>query len=194
MSTRDAAVAESPTGFWRGRSALIMPAILVGIAIFLIVGVLRMDVPDDAGLFGPTAFPIMTVAACLIVAVLLVISILRNPSLPEPPDPFPEPRNPTFPEPVEGQATSTAGPAQATVSNWRSIAIVVGTLILFVLLLETAGWIIAAGLLFAGVSTGLGGKRYGVNVLAGFALSALIQLIFVGGLGLSLPAGVWGWF
>ncbi len=176
MSTPESPAIDRPPGFWHGRSALIMPAILVGIAIFLIVGVLRMDVPDDSGLFGPTAFPILTVVACLVVAVLLVISILRNPSLPEP----------ARPAHLES--------APATVSNWRSIAIVVGTLILFVLLLETAGWIIAAGLLFTGVSTGLGGKRYGVNALAGFALSALIQLIFVGGLGLSLPAGVWGWF
>lgn len=172
MSTPESPAIDRPPGFWHGRSALIMPAILVGIAIFLIVGVLRMDVPDDSGLFGPTAFPILTVVACLVVAVLLVISILRHP---EPP-----------PE--------TSESAPGTVSNWRSIAIVVGTLILFVLLLETAGWIIAAGLLFTGVSTGLGGKRYGVNALAGFALSALIQLVFVGGLGLSLPAGVWGWF
>jgi len=151
-------------GFWSGRSALLMPAVLLGVAAFLIVGVFRMAVAEDAGLFGPTAFPLLTAGGCVVVALLLVISILRRPEDP--------------------------GPG----SNWRSVAIVVGTLVLFVLLLETAGWIIAAGLLFAGVATGLGGKRYGVNVLAGFALSSVIQLIFVGLLGLSLPAGVWGWF
>lgn len=172
--------------FWRGRSALIMPAVLVGIATFLIIGVNQMAVPEDAGLFGPTAFPILTVGACLIVAALLVISILRNPEVPQP-----EPGALTSPEPVEGRAST--GPAHVgAVSNWRSIAIVVGTLILFVILLETAGWIIAAGILFAGVATGLGGKRYGVNLLAGFAISSLIQLIFGGLLGLSLPAGIWG--
>lgn len=163
------------TTFWAGRSALIMPAILVGIAIFLFVGIGNMKVAGDSELFGPKAFPTITAVACLIIAALLVISILRNPEVPD-------------------IAESEDGTTPATLSNWRSVAIVFGTLVLFVILLETAGWIIAAALLFTGVATGLGSKRYGLNALIGLAMSSIIQLVFVGGLGLSLPAGIMGVF
>lgn len=163
------ATAARPDGFWRGRGALIMPAILVAVAIFLAVGTARMEVAGDSELFGPKAFPMITIGLLLVVATLLTVSILRHPEEPT----------------VDGEDPS---------SNWRSVAIVVGTLVIFILLLETAGWIIAAALLFAGVAIGLGSRRYGLLIGVGFTISSLIQLIFVGLLGLSLPAGVFELF
>lgn len=168
MST-ETAEPSAPTGFWRGRGALIMPAVLVAVAIFLLVGVSRMEVADDSELFGPKVFPLMTVVLLFVIAALLTVSILRNPEEAMP----------------EGEDVS---------SNWRSVGIVVGTLVIFIALLETAGWIIAAALLFAGVAIGLGSRRYGVLIGVGLTISSVIQLIFVGVLGLSLPPGVFGMF
>lgn len=156
-------------GFWAGRAALLMPAVLVGIAIFLGVGIAQMEVAGSEELFGPKAFPMITVLLLLVVAVLLTISIIRNPEGTEP-------------------------DAEDMASNWRSVGIVVGTLVLFIALLETAGWIIAAALLFAGVAVGLGSRRYGLLICVGFTISSLVQLVFVGLLGLSLPPGVFGLF
>lgn len=156
-----------PTGFWHGRGALIMPAVLVAVASFLAVGTSRMQVADDSELFGPKAFPMITIALLLVVAALLTVSILRHPEDPSP----------------QGEDVS---------SNWRSVGLVVGTLVLFILLLETAGWIIAAALLFTGVAVGLGSRRFALLLGVGFTISSLIQLIFVGLLGLSLPPGVFG--
>lgn len=156
-------------GFWAGRAALLMPAVLVAIAVFLGVGIAQMEVAGSEELFGPKAFPLMTIMLLLVVAVLLTISIIRNPE--------------------------EAGPdAEDLSSNWRSVGIVVGTLVLFIALLETAGWIIAAALLFAGVAVGLGSRRYGLLICVGFTISSLVQLVFVGLLGLSLPPGVFGLF
>ena len=156
-------------GFWAGRAALLMPAVLVGIAVFLGVGVAQMEVAGSEELFGPKAFPLITIALLLVVAVLLTISIIRNPEEPGP----------------DGENLS---------SNWRSVGIVVGTLVLFIALLETAGWIIAAALLFAGVAVGLGSRRYGLLISGRLIISSLVQLVFVGLLGLSLPPGVFGLF
>jgi len=156
-------------GFWKGRGGLIMPAILVAIAIYLSVGIAQMAVPDDRALFGPKIFPMITIGLLLVVALILTIDILRNPEQPT----------------RIGEDLS---------SNWRSVGIVVGTLVLFIALLETAGWIIAAAVLFTGVALGLGSTRYGLLIGVGFAISSSIQLIFVGLLGLSLPAGVFGRF
>lgn len=161
----------APTGtrFWSGRGALIMPAILLAIAIFLGIGISRMEVAGTDELFGPKVFPMLTIGLLVVVSVLLTISILRNPE-----DPAPEEEDPS--------------------SNWRSVAIVVGTLVLFIVLLETAGWILAAAILFAGVAVGLGSRRYGLLIGVGLVISSLIQLIFVGLLGLSLPPGVFALF
>ena len=73
---------------------------------------------------------------------------------------------------------------------WRGVAVVSASLVLFMVVLTTLGWLISAALLFAGVAWGLGSGRHLVNLGAGLALSSVIQLAFSGGLGLPLPAGI----
>ncbi|WP_343913021.1 tripartite tricarboxylate transporter TctB family protein, partial [Ornithinicoccus hortensis] len=62
----------------------------------------------------------------------------------------------------------------------------------FALILETVGWIISAALVFWGITIGLGNRRYLFNLLIGLAMSSIMQLVFSGMLGLSLPPGVMG--
>lgn len=150
---------------------------LVAVAVFLGVGVGQMQVSDDSELFGPRAFPLMVIAALLVIAVLLTISIVANPEVPQVPDQAPEGTEPMLPS-----------------TNRRSVAVTAGSVAVFIALLETAGWIIAVAILFAGVATGLGGRRYLLNVGVGLAISSIVQLVFVGVLGLSLPAGIMGVF
>lgn len=178
------------TPFWAGRAALVMPAILVGIAVFLGVGVARMQVADDTELFGPKAFPVLTILALVVLAVLLTVSILRNPEVA---DPAPVVPASATEETGEDSTAGETAPAAVT-SNWRALAITVGSVAVFIALLETAGWIIAAAVLFTGVATGLGSRRYLLNVGVGLAISSVVQLVFVGLLGLSLPPGIMGVF
>ena len=63
------------------------------------------------------------------------------------------------------------------------------SLVLFIALLRPAGWIIAAALLFWGVSYALGARRPIFDASVALVMSSLIQLIFGAGLGLNLPAG-----
>lgn len=165
--------AESGRRFWAGRSALIMPALLVVLGVFLIIGIQDMDISGKDSLFGPKAFPWITAVGCFIVAAFLAISILRNPEIPE----------------VDEEGTS-ADPS----SNWRAVAITVGSFVGFAVLLQPAGWIISAALVFWGLTVGLGNTRYVFNLLIGLAASSIMQLIFAGMLGLNLPAGVMGMF
>lgn len=160
--------------FWSSRSALVMPALLVAVAVFLVVGIAGMEVADDSELFGPKAFPTLVVVVLLVVAALLTVSILRNPEVAAP---------------VEGADGETVLP-----TSWRSLAVTVGSVAVFIALLETAGWIVAAAILFAGVATGLGSRRYLLNIGVGLAISSVVQLVFVGLLGLALPAGIMGVF
>lgn len=162
-------------GFWAGKSALVMPGLLVVLGIFLIWGILDMEIADDSEIFGPKAFPWITAGFCFLIAVLLTVSIVRNPELPE--------------------ATSD-GPAGAptTASNWRAAGITIGSFVAFAVLLIPAGWILAGAIVFWGVTVGLGSTKYVQNLLIGLALSSIMQLIFSGLLGLTLPAGVMGLF
>jgi putative tricarboxylic transport membrane protein len=63
------------------------------------------------------------------------------------------------------------------------------SLVLFIALLRPAGWILAAALLFWGVSYALGARRPIFDASVALVMSSLIQLIFGAGLGLNLPAG-----
>lgn len=167
---------ESRTGFWTGKSALVMPGLLVALGVFLIYGVIEMEIADDSEIFGPKAFPMITAGFCFLIAVLLTVSILRNPEVPE-------------------AATDGHGrPLAVTASNWRAAGITIASFVAFAVLLIPAGWILAGAIVFWGVTVGLGSTKYVQNLLIGLALSSIMQLIFSGLLGLTLPPGVMGLF
>ena len=52
------------------------------------------------------------------------------------------------------------------------------SLVAFIVLLRPAGWIIAAALLFWGVSYALGSRRPVFDISVALVMSSLIQLIF----------------
>lgn len=162
--------------FWAGKTALIMPALLVLLGLFLIYGIYDMDVADEAELFGPRAFPWITAVFCFVVAALLTLTILRNPEVSPP------------------VLDEDGRPVSFLASNWRATGITVGSFVAFAVLLVPAGWIIAGAVVFWGVTVGLGSTRYVANLLIGLAASSVMQLIFSGLLGLTLPPGVMGMF
>lgn len=160
--------------FWAGRSGLIVPAIMMLLGLFLIFGITQMDVADDGELFGPQAFPWIAAGACFLVGVLLTVQILRSPEVPE--------------SMVEEDGSIREG----SHSNWPATLGALGSFVGFALILETVGWIIAAALVFWGLTVALGNRRYLFNLLVGLAMSSIMQLIFSGLLGLNLPSGVMG--
>lgn len=167
----------TPTGehsFWTGRSGLIVPAIILGVGLFLVYGITQMEIAGDGELFGPQAFPWIAAVACFIVAALLTVQILRTPELPE------------------SMLTEDGSVREGTHSNWPATLGAVGTFIGFALILETVGWIIAAALVFWGLTVSMGNRRYLFNLLVGLAMSSILQLVFSGLLGLNLPSGVMG--
>ncbi len=164
----------TPAHAWAGRSALVVPAVLVVLGLFLVYGIVDMEVTEDTEIFGPKAFPTMVAVVCFAVAALLAVSILRHPDVPEPM------------VDADGQVVD------GTISNWRATGITVGSFVLFGLLLVPVGWIVSAALVFWGVTVGLGSTRYVFNLLVGLALASVMQLVFAGLLGLSLPPGIFG--
>ncbi|GAA2008476.1 tripartite tricarboxylate transporter TctB family protein [Nakamurella flavida] len=176
-----------------GLAELIVPAILVAVAGFLIVGTVSMQLPPSVQVPGPTFFPIVVIVLLLGMAVLSTVQILRSrrtvaataelgdanvdmdgEAIVETPPDVPPGREPWPPR---------------AVSDWRALLTVLGSLVAFIVLLRPAGWIIAAALLFWGVSYALGSRRPIFDISVALVMSSAIQLIFGVALGLNLPAG-----
>jgi putative tricarboxylic transport membrane protein len=64
--------------------------------------------------------------------------------------------------------------------------------VLFALLLQPVGWLLSGALLFFGVAWAFGGRRPLFEAAVALAYSSVVQLAFVGGLGLNLPSGILG--
>ncbi|OZF55713.1 hypothetical protein CH293_05095 [Rhodococcus sp. 14-2470-1b] len=163
---------EASRSFWVGRSGLIVPALLVALGIFLVYGTITMDVPATATSPGPQVFPSIVAVGCFVVALLVTIQLLVKPD--------------EIDRGVDDDGRALTG----TVSNWRTLAITVGSVALFIVLLNPLGWVLAGALLFWGVSIGLGGRRYVFDAAVALLVSSAVQLAFSAGLGLTLPGGV----
>ncbi|QDO90371.1 tripartite tricarboxylate transporter TctB family protein [Ornithinimicrobium ciconiae] len=161
-------------GFWTGRSGLVVPAIIIALGFFLIYGINQMEVGDEDTLFGPKAFPWIAAVACFVVGALLAVQVIRSPEVPE--------------AMLQEDGSIRAG----SHSNWPAALGALGSFVGFALILETVGWIIAAALVFWGLTVSLGNRRYALNLLIGLAMSSIMQLVFSGLLGLNLPSGVMG--
>ncbi len=159
-------------GALTGRSGLVVPVLLVALGLFLVYGTVTMKVPDTATSPGPQVFPAIVAGFCFLVAVLVTVQLIRRP------------------EPVDLGVDDDGRPNTGTFSNWRSVGITVGTVALFIALLEPLGWVLAGAFLFWGVSIGLGGRRYVFDAAVALLVSSAVQLVFSGGLGLTLPGGI----
>ncbi len=170
------------------RGALIVPAVLVALGIFLVVGTVGMGVVGDGGLFGPTAMPWAVAVLCFVVAAALTVDILR---------PRPEYDSPTHAPatPVDADTpANTDTDTEPETVNARAVGIAVGGVAGFIVVLPWLGWILSATLLFATVAVALGNRRYPTCLLVGLAVASVIQIVFSGLLGISLPAGFVGGF
>jgi putative tricarboxylic transport membrane protein len=127
-----------------------------------------MDIPQGSSIVSPQTFPYMVAAFTSLVGLVLVLDVLRGrlgtPEGDEPGDPF-------------------------VGANFKTMAIIAAAIGLHVILLEIAGYVIAATVCFFGVSYGFGSRKY----LKDFGISLVFALIvyfsFTKGLNINLPSG-----
>lgn len=160
---------ETNNGFWHGRSALVMPAIVGAFSLFLVIGSLMLD-QGGAEFPGPRFVPLIIGGSGIVLSVLLALEVLRTP------------------EPVEDPTPGT----YRTFSDFGALAWVAGGFLAFALLLPHLGWILAGGLVFWCTARGFGSTRPLFDVLIALFLSSLIYLVFGTALGLNLPSGIVG--
>jgi putative tricarboxylic transport membrane protein len=190
-------------GFGTGRSEFLVVALLYAVAIFLTVGTVTMKVQGKS-VPGPQFFPILVCIVLYLAATLLAIQIIRSPKVP---DNGLHPGNGQFSADMlndlgqlgqEDQESRKIAVAQTraetwkSYSDWRTVGLLLGAVVAFVLVLNPVGWIISAAMLFWIVAYALGSRRPVFDIGVGLLFSSITQLAFGAGLGLSLPAGFVG--
>lgn len=146
--------------------------VMVALGVFALVGVFAIHVPVGSQV-GPTVFPIFVAVLLLGSAVAVLVGVLRGQrGVPE-----------------DGEDVDQSLP-----TDWITLLKIVAFLVAHLLLIEAIGWAPAAAILFGGVAWSLGAKRWWMALLIGVVLALVVQTVFGGLLGLSLPWGpALGW-
>lgn len=140
-------------------AALLIAAVLAVIAAVIIWQTSLMRVPPIQAKVGPTVFPYIIAGGLAVLAVGTALSALRG----------------SFPA--------------RTKDNYGPMFWIVGGLVAQLLLLSTAGFSIATGLLFALTAKGFGRGPLWQTIPIGVIFAFIVWFIFSHGLQLSLPKG-----
>ena len=128
-----------------------------------------MDIPQGSSIVSPQTFPYMVAALTSLVGLVLIFDVLRgNHGTPD----GDEPGDPLIPV------------------NYKTLMIVAAAIGLHVILLETAGYIIAATICFLGVAYGFGSRKILKDLLVSLAFAVIVYFSFTKGLNINLPSGV----
>ena len=133
----------------------------------------KMLVPPGSGTVGPQVFPYLVSGFVIFISLGLFVQIFRgNLGVPE---------GTEFGEVVEK-------------TDFKSLAMVAGSMLTYPLLIERAGFIIASSVVFFGVAFAYGAKNLLKNLAISLIFSLIVYFAFSKGLNVSLPAGVLGVF
>jgi putative tricarboxylic transport membrane protein len=133
----------------------------------------KMLVPPGSGTVGPQIFPYLVSGFVILISIGLFIQIFRgNLGVPE---------GTEFGEVVEK-------------TDFKSLAMVAGSMLTYPLLIERAGFIIATSVAFFGVAFAYGAKKLLKNLIVSIVFSFIVYFAFAKGLNVGLPAGILGVF
>ena len=153
----------------QGKGELVFASFLFLLGLFVAWDTSRMDIPQGSSIVSPQTFPYMVAAFTSLVGLGLLLDVLRGrlgtPDGDEPGDPF-------------------------VPANFKTMAIVATAIALHVILLDLAGYIIAATICFFGVSFGFGSRKYLKDLLVSLAFALIVYFSFTKGLNINLPAGI----
>ena len=127
-----------------------------------------MDVPQGSSIISPQTFPYMVSAFTTLVGLGLIMEVLRGrlgtPEGDEPGDPF-------------------------LGANFKTMPIIATAIALHVILLEIAGYVIAATVCFFGVAYGFGSRKYLKDLGISLVFALIVYFSFTKGLNINLPSG-----
>jgi len=140
---------------------------LLGLIVFWDTA--RTELPAFNLTVSPKVFPYAIAVGLMVLSATLFIQVLRGDvAVPEGLEPG---------DPVDK-------------SDFKTFGIVIASLFAFLLLIERAGFIIAASITFFGITVAFGNKRHGRAAIFGTIFIAVIYYSFTHFLHVQLPAGI----
>lgn len=130
-----------------------MPLVLAAVVVYLVIGMVTMDVPSNADFPGPRFFPAIIAGVMALLIVIQTVTAVRQwragtlVELGEDDD-----------QRRQSDLVVEAGTRERL--DVKALAWLVGSFAAFALLLEILGWVIAAGLLFWCIAHAFGSRRH----------------------------------
>jgi putative tricarboxylic transport membrane protein len=152
-----------------GKSELAFASSLFLLGIFVAWDTSRMEIPQGSSIVSPQTFPYIVAAFTSFVGLGLLFDVLRgNHGTPD----GDEPGDPLIPV------------------NYKTLLIVAVAISLHVILLQTAGYIVAATVCFLGVAYGFGSRKILKDLFVSLVFAVVVYFSFTKGLNINLPSGV----
>ena len=152
-----------------GKSELAFASSLFLLGIFVAWDTSRMEIPQGSSIVSPQTFPYIVAAFTSFVGLALLFDVLRgNHGTPD----GDEPGDPLIPV------------------NYKTLLIVAVAISLHVILLQTAGYIVAATVCFLGVAYGFGSRKILKDLFVSLIFAVVVYFSFTKGLNINLPSGV----
>lgn len=182
----------APAGPRRDLPSLLLSGLLLAMGVTVLVDAAGVEAPPGAGAVGPAAFMWAIGAALVVLALVLgLVSLRGRPDEELAANPFVPP--PPHAEDGTAGGARTEPPVKAEPRPFLlmrpapRVALLVAGLLLHAAVIATAGYIVAAALLFLCSSLAFGAPRLLPPVLIGTGLAVGIFYGFTWGLGLGLP-------
>lgn len=127
-----------------------------------------INVPVSGADIGPRVFPYIVGTLLTVIGTCLCVQVLRGKA---------------------GEEEIEEDVDESAPTDWRTVGLLIGAIVVHTFLIIPAGWPAAAFVLFSAVAWVLGARPWWHALLIGAGLALLLQFAFGGLLGLSLPAG-----
>lgn len=141
--------------------------LVVAVGVFTLVDASTIAVRDDNAV-GPRAFPYLVGALLVATGIAAIVATAKG---------------------KLGRAEDSEDVDESVRTDWLTVGKLVAVLVAHLVLIDLAGWPVAAALLFFGAAWALGATWWRALAVA-VVLALVVQVVFASGLGLSLPAGI----
>lgn len=162
------AAAHTAAGPRRRIGEYVVAAITIALGVFVMVDARTIVVPGSAGTLGPRAFPYLVGGLLLASGILVLVGLFRG----------------KFGQEEDGEDVDPD-----VTTDWKTVALLGVIFVAHVYTINLAGWPVAAVVLFGGSAIVLGARPWWRAIVLGAVLGLVIQILFGGMLGLSLPPG-----
>jgi putative tricarboxylic transport membrane protein len=153
----------------QSKGELAFAGLLLALGVFVLVDTTTIEIPKAASNVGPRFFPYAVGALLTVGALFAVIGILRG-------------------DHAEAEESELVDPSQPV--NAKRLAGMVGAVVAFCVLVNTAGYVPATAASFFLIAFSLGAKHYARHAVISIVVAVAIYVAFTRGLGIYLPPGI----